>query len=46
MFSPFVDSSLSEAELENHLQEKYGKKGDKWFETKCEQLHLSLATGK
>lgn len=45
MFSPMLESGLNDIGIQKILDERYGSKGQGWFEDKCEQLHLFVKTG-
>ena len=45
MFSPSVDPTLSDDELNRHLKDVYATAGDQYFRGVCDVVHLYVAKG-
>jgi hypothetical protein len=45
MFSPEVEPSLSDREIEERLRSRFGTKGDAYFRATCDRLHVYVTRG-
>ena len=45
MFSPEVEPSLTDGEIEERLRASFGTKGDPYFRATCDRLHVYVTKG-
>jgi hypothetical protein len=45
MFSPEVEPSLSDGEIEERLRAAFGTQGDAYFRATCDRLHVYVTKG-
>jgi hypothetical protein len=45
MFTPEVEPSLSDGEIEERLRAGFGTKGDAYFRATCDRLHVYVTRG-
>ncbi len=45
MFSPEVERSLTDAEIDERLRASFGTKGDPYFRATCDRLHVYVTKG-